>query len=95
MPVCSSDAGSRFQEYFCQLGTTMEQIGEILMQKEHDDMKEKVQMYANAYGLDLLGWWVHGNELCITLGEIERPKAMLTKWFSIKRFNALVKKLAR
>lgn len=65
------------------------------MPNEHDDMKEKVQMYANAYGLDLLGWWVHGNELCITLGEIERPKAMLTKWFPIKRFNALVKKLAR
>lgn len=94
MPLAYSDA-DRFWKIPCQIGSTIEATAKTLMPNEHDDMKEKVQMYANAYGLDLLGWWVHGNELCITLGEIEQPKAMLTKWFSIKRFNALVKKLAR
>lgn len=58
-------------------------------------MEEKVTKYAAAYGLDLLGWWIHDGQLCITLGEIEQPKAMFTKWFSIKRFNALVKRIAK
>ena len=58
-------------------------------------MEEKVTKYAAAYGLDLLGWWIHDGQLCITLGEIEQPKAMITKYFTLKRFNALLKKISK
>lgn len=58
-------------------------------------MEEKVKNYAAAYGLDLLGWWVCDGNVCITLGEAASPRAMFTKWFSIKRFNALVKRIAK
>lgn len=58
-------------------------------------MEEKVKNYAAAYGLDLLAWWVCDGNVCITLGEIEQPRAMLTKYFTLKRFNALLKKIAK
>lgn len=58
-------------------------------------MEEKVKNYAAAYGLDLLAWWMHDGQLCITLGEAASPRAMFTKYFTLKRFNALLKKIAK
>lgn len=65
------------------------------MPNEHDDMKEKVTKYAAAYGLDLLAWWVCDGNVCITMGESASPRAMFTKYFTLKRFNALLKKIAK
>lgn len=51
--------------------------------------------YADAYGLDLLAWWVKDGQVCITIGEQYAPHAMVTKWITLKRLKALTKKLMK